>query len=154
MPLVSTVSHILVLQNQWTCDVFVDLQVDNNQGELLKSEKGASHSPPLEGLLKRQTAAAQLKAQQSEAQAVEVKGATMSSQTSFQTNGYHHPSGNILPQPYSNLQAPHNKSTLTSVGSVDRPKVCCYLSGHMLCFAWRHWWKPRASLKLMSATAM
>ncbi|XP_030271174.1 LIM domain only protein 7-like isoform X2 [Sparus aurata] len=116
--------------------------VDNNQGLLLKSEKETSlSSPPIEPLLKRQTASAHLRGQyqasirQKKAsqakqdgaeQAEEVKGATFSSQTSFQTNGHHQPSTQtqLLPQPYSAPQARHIKgSILPSNGSTDHPKV-------------------------------
>ncbi|XP_073321317.1 LIM domain only protein 7b isoform X2 [Pagrus major] len=116
--------------------------VDNNQGLLLKSEKEKSLSPPpIEPLLKRQTATAHLRGQyqasirQKKAnqakqngaeQAEEVKGATFSSQTSFQTNGYHQPSTQtqLLLQPYSAPQARHIKgSSLPSNGSTDHPKV-------------------------------
>ncbi|XP_044049769.1 LIM domain only protein 7b isoform X11 [Siniperca chuatsi] len=116
--------------------------VDNNQGLLLKSEKEESLSPPPESSLKRQTASAHLKGQyqasttQKKAnkekqngteQGEEVKGATLSSQTSFQITGYHHQPYNqtqLLPQPCSNLQAHHNiSSSLPSNVSIGRPKV-------------------------------
>ncbi|KAM8762469.1 LIM domain only protein 7-like isoform 6-T10 [Acanthopagrus schlegelii] len=116
--------------------------VDDNQGLLLKSEKETSLSPPpIEPLLKRQTATAHLRGQyqasikQKKAnqvkqngaeQAEEVKGATFSSQTSLQTNGHHLPSTQtqLLPQPYSAPQARHVKgSILQSDGSTDHPKV-------------------------------
>ncbi|XP_070765202.1 LIM domain only protein 7b [Enoplosus armatus] len=112
--------------------------VDNNQGVLLKSEKEESLSPPPESSLKRQTATAHLKGpyqasigqkkanqakQNGTEQGEEVK-ATLSSQTSFQTNGYHHQPYTQTQQPYSNLPAHHNKSsTLPSNASIDPPKV-------------------------------
>ncbi|XP_041812847.1 LIM domain only protein 7b isoform X3 [Chelmon rostratus] len=116
--------------------------VDNNQGLLLKSEKEEPLSPPTESSLKRQTATGYLKGQyqasvrQKKAQQAklngaeqaeeEVKGAAISSQTSLQTNGYHHqPSTHtqLLPQPYSNLQVHYSKSsTLPSNGTTDHPK--------------------------------
>lgn len=126
--------------------VFIHLQVDNNQGLLLKSEKEESLSPPTESSLKRQTATAHLKGQYQASigqqnanqakqdvteQGEKVKGATLSSQTSIQTNGYHHQpytQTKPLPQPYSTLQAHHNKqATLPSNASIDRPKVCCII---------------------------
>lgn len=124
---------------------FVHLQVDNNHGLLLKSEKETSlSSSPIEPLLKRQTASAHLRGQyqasikQKKAnqakqdgaeQAEEVKGAPFSSQTSFQTNGHHQPSTQtqLLPQPYSAPQARHIKgSIIPSNGSTDHPKVSCF----------------------------
>ena len=111
----------------------------------MKSEKETSLSPsPIEPLLKRQTATAHLRGQyqasvkQKKAnqakqngaeQAEVVKGATFSSQTSFQTNGHHLPSTQtqLLPQPYSAPQARHVKgSILPSDGSTDHPKVSCF----------------------------
>uniref|UniRef100_A0A8C4IDX0 LIM domain only protein 7 n=1 Tax=Dicentrarchus labrax TaxID=13489 RepID=A0A8C4IDX0_DICLA len=114
--------------------------VDDNQGLLLKSEKEESLSTPTESSLKRQTATAHLKGQyqasvrqqkanQAEPkqngteQREEVKGATLFTQT----NGYHHQShtqAQLLRQPYSNLQAHHNKSSsLPPNSSIDHPKV-------------------------------
>ncbi|KAM9366993.1 LIM domain only protein 7-like [Symphorus nematophorus] len=116
--------------------------VDTNQGLMLTSEKEESLSPPKESSLKRQTAATQLMGehqasirpvkanmvkQNGTEQVEEVKGATLSSQTSFQTNGYHHQpyaQTQLLPQPYSNPQAHHNESsTLPSNASIVHPKV-------------------------------
>ncbi|XP_045888393.1 LIM domain only protein 7b isoform X6 [Micropterus dolomieu] len=88
--------------------------VDDNQGLLLKSDKEESLSPFPESK------------QNGTEQGEEVKGATLSSQTSLQINGCHQPytQTQLLPQPYSNQQAHHNKSsTFTSDASIDRPKV-------------------------------
>ncbi|XP_037610238.1 LIM domain only protein 7b isoform X3 [Sebastes umbrosus] len=116
--------------------------VDDNQGLLMKNEKEESVSPTTKSSLKRQTATAYLTGQQPASirlekadqarqngteQREEVKCATLSSQTSFQTNGYHHQPythTQLLPQPYSNPQTHHNKSlTLPSNASTDLPKV-------------------------------
>ncbi|XP_059214285.1 LIM domain only protein 7b [Centropristis striata] len=99
--------------------------VDNNQGVLLTSERGESISPTTKSLLKRQTATAHLTVQHHNGpeQADEVKGGALPRQT----NGYHHQPVThtpLLPQPYSNLQTHHNKSsTLPSNASVDFSKV-------------------------------
>ncbi|XP_038557141.1 LIM domain only protein 7b isoform X5 [Micropterus salmoides] len=88
--------------------------VDDNQGLLLKSDKEESLSPFPESK------------QNGTEQGEEVKGGTLSSQTSLQINGCHQPytQTQLLPQPYSNQQAHHNKSsTFTSDASIDRPKV-------------------------------
>ncbi|XP_070692261.1 LIM domain only protein 7b [Pempheris klunzingeri] len=116
--------------------------VDNNQGLLLKSEKEESLCPPRESSLKRQTATVHLKGQHQASireteegdvaersgteQREEVKGATLPSQTSFQINGYHHQlyaPTQLLPQPYSSLQAHSKSSTLPSNQSTERPGV-------------------------------
>ncbi|XP_049454169.1 LIM domain only protein 7b isoform X4 [Epinephelus fuscoguttatus] len=116
--------------------------VDNNQGVLLKSEIEESLSPATKSSLKRQTATAHLETphqaslthrqahqvkQNGTEQGEEVKAATLSSQISFQTNGYHHQpytQTQLLPQPYSNQQTHYNKSsTLPSKASVDLLKV-------------------------------
>ncbi|XP_078031119.1 LIM domain only protein 7 isoform X8 [Epinephelus lanceolatus] len=116
--------------------------VDNNQGVLLKNEKEESLSPATKSSLKRQTATAHLETphqaslthrqahqvkQNGTEQGEEVKAATLSSQISFQTNGYHHQpytQNQLLPQPYSNQQTHYNKSsTLPSKASVDLLKV-------------------------------
>ncbi|XP_070826282.1 LIM domain only protein 7b [Chaetodon trifascialis] len=117
--------------------------VDNNQGLLLNNEKEEALSPSTESSLNRQTATGYLKGQyqasvrqkkkgqQAKLNGTEqteevVKGTTLSSQTSHQTNGYHlQPSTHTqpLPQPYSNPQANYNKgSTLPSNASTDHPK--------------------------------
>ncbi|XP_042349193.1 LIM domain only protein 7b isoform X2 [Plectropomus leopardus] len=116
--------------------------VDDNQGLLLTSEKEESVSPTNKSALKRQTATVQLQSphqasvrqqetgqtkQKASVQLEEVKGATLSGQTSFQTNGYHsqpYTQTQQLPQPYADLQTLHNKSsTLPSNASTDLPKV-------------------------------
>ncbi|XP_049909764.1 LIM domain only protein 7-like isoform X3 [Epinephelus moara] len=116
--------------------------VDNNQGVLLKDEKEESLSPATKSSLKRQTATAHLETphqaslthrqahqvkQNGTEQGEEVKAATLSSQISFQPNGYHHQpytQTQLLPQPYSNQQTHYNKSsTLPSEASVDLLKV-------------------------------
>ncbi|XP_033972326.1 LIM domain only protein 7b isoform X3 [Trematomus bernacchii] len=116
--------------------------VDNNQGLLMDSEKEESLSPTNKSSLKRQTATTHLKvqhvtvrqkkanqAQQSgpEQEEEEVKGATLSSQSSFQTIGYHHQQNTqtqLVPQPHSSLQTQNNTgSTLQSSASIDLPKV-------------------------------
>ncbi|KAF3832764.1 hypothetical protein F7725_026429 [Dissostichus mawsoni] len=114
--------------------------VDNNQGLLMDSEKEESLSPTNKSSLKRQTATTHLKvqhvtvrqkkanqAQQSGPEQVEVKGATLSSQSSFQTIGYHHQQNTqtqLVPQPHSSLQTQNNTgSTLQSSASIDLPKV-------------------------------
>ncbi|XP_041641699.1 LIM domain only protein 7b isoform X2 [Cheilinus undulatus] len=110
--------------------------VDSHQGLLLKCEKEEYLSPPAESFLKRQTATIHLKApfqkehqgqHNGTDQGKEVKGAILPSQTSFQTNGYHQqPSSQVqlLPTPYSNQQAHHNKtSSLTTNASTDFSKV-------------------------------
>ncbi|XP_061597689.1 LIM domain only protein 7b isoform X2 [Cololabis saira] len=113
------------------------LNVDDNQGFLLNSEKGDSFSstkPPL----KRQMAAAHLRGQyqasvkQKKAFQAKLKGteegnnASLSSQTPLQTTGYpQQPStpSQILPQPYTKLQS-HNRSlSLSSTASPDISKV-------------------------------
>ncbi|XP_020508508.2 LIM domain only protein 7 isoform X8 [Labrus bergylta] len=113
--------------------------VDNNQGLQLKCE---TEEYPAESSLKRQTATIHLKSpfqaaillkkekqgqQNGKDQGEEVKGVTLSSQTSFQAHGYHHqPSSQnlLLPQPYSNLQAHHNKnSTLPTYEALDQSQV-------------------------------
>nr|XP_020508508.1 LIM domain only protein 7-like isoform X7 [Labrus bergylta] len=113
--------------------------VDNNQGLQLKCE---TEEYPAESSLKRQTATIHLKSpfqaaillkkekqgqQNGKDQGEEVKGVTLSSQTSFQAHGYHHqPSSQnlLLPQPYSNLQAHHNKnSTLPTYETLDQSQV-------------------------------
>ncbi|XP_044207862.1 LIM domain only protein 7-like isoform X5 [Thunnus albacares] len=113
--------------------------VDDNQGVLLNSEKERSLSPPGGSLLKRQIATGHLRGQyqasirqkkanqakqNGKQQAEEGKGASLSSQTSFQTNGYYHQpyQTQLLPQPYLNPQSQQNK-TLTSSASIDLPKV-------------------------------
>lgn len=123
--------------------LFVHLQVDNNQGLLLKSEKEESLSPPIESSLKRQTASTHLKGQHQPLithrkgfqakqhgaeQREEVKGVTLSSQS----NGYHHqPYSQTQLQPYSNPQAQHNqRSTFSTNASIDHTKVCCIISQH------------------------
>ncbi|XP_029284354.1 LIM domain only protein 7b isoform X2 [Cottoperca gobio] len=117
-------------------------KVENNQSLQLESEKVESISPTTKSSLKRQTATTYLKVQHHASirpkkaieakqngteQGEEVKGATLSSQTSFQTNGYHHQTytqTQLVPQPYSNLQTQHDKSsTLRSNASIDLPKV-------------------------------
>lgn len=128
--------------------LYCPLQVDNNQGLLLKSEREESLPQPAESLLKRQTATAHLKSQYQASvrqkranlakqnvpeQREEVKGARLSSQTSFQTNGYHHQpytQTHLLPQPYSNLQAHSRTSTLPLYAGIDRPEVCCVIFQH------------------------
>lgn len=124
---------------------FAHLQVDNNQGLLLRKEKEEALSLPAESLLKRQTATTYLRGQyeasvrQKKAnrasqngteQAEEVKGANLSSQTSFQTKSHHHQpytQTHLLPQPYSNPQSSHSKSsTLPLSASTDHPKVCYF----------------------------
>lgn len=137
----------------WTHLAFIHLQVDDNQGLLLKSENEESLSPPFKFSLKRQTATAHLtgpcqasirqkKANQAKhvgaEQVEEVKGATLSSQTSLQTNGYHHQpctQTQLPPQPYSNVQTHPNKSpTIPSNPSIDHPKVCCIIYiQHLYC---------------------
>ncbi|KAM7015621.1 LIM domain only protein 7-like isoform 3-T3 [Tautogolabrus adspersus] len=116
--------------------------VDNNQGLLLKCEKEEYPPLPAESSLKRQTATIHLKSpfqaailqkkekqgqQNGTDQGEEVKGATLSRQTSFQAPGYHHrPSSQtlLLPQPYLKLQTHHNKnSTLHSYVTLDQSKV-------------------------------
>lgn len=116
--------------------------VDNNQGLLLRKEKEEALSLPAESLLKRQTATTYLRGQyeasvkQKKAnrasqngteQAEEVKSANLSGQTSFQTKSHHHQpytQTHLLPQPYSNPQSSHSKSsTLPSTASTDHPKV-------------------------------
>nr|XP_046246140.1 LIM domain only protein 7b isoform X10 [Scatophagus argus] len=101
--------------------------VDNNQGLLLKREKDESLSPPTKSSLRRQTATAHLAEQNGIEQAEEVKGATLSNETSFQTNGYHsqpRTQSQLLPQHYANLPAHHSESsTLPSNASSDHPKV-------------------------------
>ncbi|KAM7405999.1 hypothetical protein PAMP_000405 [Pampus punctatissimus] len=116
--------------------------VDDNQGLLLNSEKEGSLSPPGRSLLKRQTATGHLRGQyqasirqkkanqakqNGKQQGKEGKSASLSSQTSFQTNGYHHQpytQFQSLPQPYLNLQSQHDKTlTLPSNTSIDLPKV-------------------------------
>ncbi|XP_067442687.1 LIM domain only protein 7-like isoform X3 [Thunnus thynnus] len=115
--------------------------VDDNQGVLLNSEKERSLSPPGGSLLKRQIATGHLRGQyqasirqkkanqakqNGKQQAEEGKGASLSSQTSFQTNGYYHQpyQTQLLPQPYLNPQSQQNKTlTLTSSASIDLPKV-------------------------------
>ncbi|KAJ4947558.1 hypothetical protein JOQ06_009593 [Pogonophryne albipinna] len=116
--------------------------VDNNQGLLMDSEKEESLSPTNKSSLKRQTATTHLKvqhvtvrqkkanqAQQSGPEQVEevLKGATLSSQSSFQTIGYHHQQNTqtqLVPQPHSSLQTQNNTgSTLQSSASIDLPKV-------------------------------
>ncbi|KAI4831168.1 hypothetical protein KUCAC02_002763 [Chaenocephalus aceratus] len=117
--------------------------VDNNQGLLIDSEKEESLSPTNKSSLKRQTATTHLKvqhvtvrqkkanqAQQSGPEQVEeeeLKGATLSSQSSFQTIGNHHQQNTqtqLVPQPHSSLQTQNNTgSTLQSSASIDFPKV-------------------------------
>ncbi|KAK1890691.1 LIM domain only protein 7 [Dissostichus eleginoides] len=114
--------------------------VDNNQGLLMDSEKEEALSPTNKSSLKRQTATTHLKvqhvtvrqkkanqAQQSGPEQVEVKGATLSSQSSFQTIGYHHQQNTqtqLVQQPHSSLQTQNNTgSTLQSSASIDLPKV-------------------------------
>ncbi|XP_034737706.1 LIM domain only protein 7-like isoform X3 [Etheostoma cragini] len=105
----------------------------DNQG-LLKSEELLS--PNIKSSLKRPTVTTHQKGQQKKAnqtkqngreQGEKVQGATVSGPTSFQTNGYHHQpytQTQIIPQPYSNLQTHHNKSsTVPSDASIDLPKV-------------------------------
>ncbi|XP_040894523.1 LIM domain only protein 7-like isoform X2 [Toxotes jaculatrix] len=112
--------------------------VDDSQGLLLNSKKEECLSPPTKSLLKRQTATGHLRGQyqasirQKKAnqaqqhgteQGEEGKGASLFSQTSLQTNGYHHQpytQTQFLPQPYSNLQSHHhNKSSTLSSSKVD-----------------------------------
>ncbi|XP_033965825.1 LIM domain only protein 7-like isoform X5 [Pseudochaenichthys georgianus] len=116
--------------------------VDNNQGLLMDSEKEESLSPTNKSSLKRQTATTHLKvqhvtvrqkkanqAQQSGPEQVEeeLKGATLSSQSSFQAIGNHHQQNTqtqLVPQPHSSLQTQNNTgSTLQSSASIDPPKV-------------------------------
>ncbi|XP_039984836.1 LIM domain only protein 7-like isoform X2 [Xiphias gladius] len=103
--------------------------VDDNQGLLFNSEREEFLSPPNKSLLKRQTATGHLRGQyqasvrQKKAnmakqngteQAEEGKGVSLSSQTTFQTNGYHHQpytQTQLLPQPYSTLLSHHSKSS-------------------------------------------
>ncbi|XP_071345409.1 LIM domain only protein 7-like isoform X3 [Trachinotus anak] len=109
--------------------------VDDNQGLLLKSEKAEVHSPPTKSLPR--TAANHLRGQyqasirqkkanqarQNGTEEVEIgKGASVSSQKTSQTNGYHHqPYTNtqLLPQPYSSLQSHHSKSSTPPSTKVD-----------------------------------
>uniref|UniRef100_A0A4W6CF75 PDZ domain-containing protein n=1 Tax=Lates calcarifer TaxID=8187 RepID=A0A4W6CF75_LATCA len=110
--------------------------VDDNQGLLLNTQKEEFPSSPTESFLKRQTATGHLRGQyqasvkQKKAnqakqkgteQREEGKGACLSSQTSFQTNGQHQPftQTQLLPQPYSNLQSHHNKSLSLPPTKVD-----------------------------------
>ncbi|KAK5915475.1 hypothetical protein CesoFtcFv8_001061 [Champsocephalus esox] len=116
--------------------------VDNNQSLLMDSEKEESLSPTNKSSLKRQTATTHLKvqhvavrqkkanqAQQSGPEQVEeeLKGATLSSQSSFQTIGYHHQQNiqtQLVPQPHSSLQTQNNTgSTRQSSASIGLPKV-------------------------------
>lgn len=112
----------------------------------MNNEKEGSLSPPGRSLLKRQTATGHLRGQyqasirqkkanqakqNGKQQGEEGKGVSLSSQTSFQTNDYHHQPYTqiqLLPQPYLNLQSQHDKTlTLPSNASVDLPKVCCII---------------------------
>uniref|UniRef100_UPI0037E80192 LIM domain only protein 7-like isoform X3 n=1 Tax=Semicossyphus pulcher TaxID=241346 RepID=UPI0037E80192 len=116
--------------------------VDNNQGLLVTCEKEESLSSPAESSLKRQTATVYLKGQfqaaitqkkedqvqqNSREHKEDVKGATLYSQTSPQTNGHHHQpyiQTQLLPQPYSNPQTHHSKSsTFPFNAAIDRQKV-------------------------------
>ncbi|KAM7424309.1 hypothetical protein PAMA_000580 [Pampus argenteus] len=116
--------------------------VDDNQGLLLNSEKGGSLSPPGRSLLKRQTATGHLRGQyqasirqkkanqakqNGKQQGKEGKSVSLSSQTSFQANGYHHQpytQFQSVPQPYLNLQSQHDKTlTPPSNASTDLSKV-------------------------------
>lgn len=119
--------------SSWARLVFIHLQVEDNQGLLLESEKEESLCPPFKSSLKRQTAAAHLtsanqasskqkkvhQAKHNGAEQVEeVKDVTLSSRTSFQTNGL-------------NLQTHHNKSLpFHSNPSTDQPKVRCGIVQH------------------------
>ncbi len=148
--LCTNVSHISMVHIP-----FLHLQVDNNQGPLLNQEEEKEDTLPLptESLLKRQTATSYLKGQyqasvrqkkanqakQNRAeQAGEVQGAAVSSQTPFLSGSYHHQpytQTHLLPQPYSNPQSHHIKSsTLPSTASTDHPKVCFFFhSEHNIC---------------------
>ncbi|XP_022623614.1 LIM domain only protein 7-like isoform X4 [Seriola dumerili] len=108
--------------------------LDDNQGLLLNREKEVVLSPPTKSLPR--TAASHLRGQYQASirqkktnqakqngtdKGEEGKGASLSSQTSFQTNGHHHqPHTQLLPQPYSNLQSHlHNKSSTLPSTKVD-----------------------------------
>ncbi|GLD47351.1 LIM domain only protein 7-like isoform X1 [Lates japonicus] len=111
--------------------------VDDNQGLLLNTQKEEFPSSPTESFLKRQTATGHLRGQyqasvkqnkanqakQKGTEQEEGKGACLSSQTSYQTNGQHHhqpfTQTQLLPQPYSNLQSHHNKSLSLPPTKVD-----------------------------------
>lgn len=121
------------VMSPWARLVFIHLQVEDNQGLLLESEKEESLCPPFKSLLKRQTAAAHLtstnqasskqkkvhQAKHNVAEQVEeAKDATLSSQTSFQTNGL-------------NLQTHHNKGQPVHSNPItDQPKVRCGIFQH------------------------
>lgn len=122
---------------------FFRFQVDDNQGLLFNSEREEFLSPPNKSLLKRQTATGHLRGQyqasvrQKKAnmakqngteQAEEGKGVSLSSQTTFQTNGYHHQpytQTQLLPQPYSTLLSHHSKSS-----TLQPSKVYCSIFQH------------------------
>lgn len=142
--------------SSWTHLAFIHLQVDDSQGLLFKSENEESLSPMFKSSLKRQTATAHLtspcqasirqkKANHAKHDGTEeVKGATLSSQTSFQTNGYHHQpctQTQLPPQPYSNLQTHPNKSpTIPWNPSIDHQKVCCIIYiQHLYCVSVLMW---------------
>ncbi|KAG7222349.1 hypothetical protein INR49_016304 [Caranx melampygus] len=104
--------------------------VDDNQGLLLNSEKEEAVSTKS---LPRTAAAANLRGQyqasirQKKANQAKLKGAEQKEEgkgasVSSQTNGYHHQpytNAQILPQPYSNLQSHHNKSSTLPLTKVD-----------------------------------
>lgn len=125
--------------------VFVHLQVDNDQGLLMKCKTDEYPSPSAESSLKRQTATAHLKGpvqtkitqrkethlqQNGKDQGEEMKGATLLSQKSFQTSTYHHQLSSQtqqLSQPFSN----HSRSsTVPSNTSTDGLKVSCISFQH------------------------
>lgn len=116
------------------------LQVDDNQGLLLNSEKEEVVSTRS---LPRTAAAAHLRGQyqasirQKKANQAKMKGAEQTEEergagVSGQTNGYHHQPGTnaqILPQPCSDLQSSTLPSTKVCV-------LCCLVSNAalLLCF--------------------
>lgn len=118
-----------MLQDKWCNQYVLYLQVDDNQGWLLKSEKEKS--------LKRQTATTQLSLSQAPIgekhanqtihnSADQLRG--VKDATPFQTNGYHHQSCTQIQQSlqlYSKLQDSKPKSqTIPSHPSNDHAKVC------------------------------
>ncbi|KAM6943577.1 LIM domain only protein 7b [Xenentodon cancila] len=117
------------------------LNVNDNQGLLLNSEREDSLSSSTKPYLKRQMAAAHLRGQyqasvrQKKANQAKLKGteqteeandASFSSQTSLQTTGYPQQlstQSQILPQPYTKLQSYNRSLSLPSMESPDISKV-------------------------------
>ncbi|XP_028257988.1 LIM domain only protein 7-like isoform X2 [Parambassis ranga] len=103
--------------------------VDDNQGLLLNSEREDSLSSPTKSSLKRQSATVFLAGQHSLSAAQKKANQLMQTgaeqkKASFQTNGHHYQPSiqtQILPQPHTNLQSHHRKSS--TLPSNDFTKV-------------------------------